>query len=236
MGKQTNIEIRKTLTTKAPSPHSQCQDLNDFESNSFNYIKLLNTTYRQRDCKDFCVQEFIVEKCDCFSTLLPVLLINNNNKAKLPCLNKTQFICVDKYFFNVQSRTKATEACELECPLECDTITYEWSMSTLDYPSVTLFNSIRNNSKLYTNFSLNEYKESHLVLNVYYPSVEQLEIIEIPNTSFAELLANLGGVLGIFLGFSIFSVVEFFELIFNVFNLYLRLFAEQTRRKWHFKA
>jgi hypothetical protein len=231
MGKQTNIEIRKTLTSKAPSPHSQCQDLNDFESNSFNYVKYINTTYRQRDCKDFCMQEFIIEKCDCFFTLLPVLLVNNNNnKAKMPCLNKTQFNCVDSYFLNVQSRTKATEKCELECPLECDTITYDWSMSTLDYPSTNLFNTIRNNSKFYSNYSFTEYKESHLVLNVYYPSVEQLEIIEIPKTSFAELLANLGGVLGIFLGFSIFSVVEFFELIFYVFNLYFkRLFAERTR-------
>jgi hypothetical protein len=93
-------------------------------------------------------------------------------------------------------------------------------MSTLDYPSVTFFDSIRNSSKFYTNVSLEKYKESHLVLNVYYPSVEYTEIVEIPKTNFLDLIANLGGVLGIFLGFSIFSLVEFAELIIRVLSLY----------------
>ena len=98
MGKQTNIEIRKTLTTKGPLPHSQCQDLNGFESNSFNYVKHLNPTYRQRDW---------IQKCDCFYTLLPVLLIDTNNKARLPCLIKTQFnfsvVEFFELFFNVSN-------------------------------------------------------------------------------------------------------------------------------------
>ena len=108
--------------------------------------------------------------------------------------------------------------CKDECPLECEYTTYDWSMSSLDYPSLPFFQSITKNSKFYSNFTFVEYKESHLRVNIFFDNMEYTEIIETPMKSFFDLISNLGGVLGIFLGFSIFSFVELIELIFLHFN------------------
>ena len=163
----------------------------------------------------------LFKSCHCIYTLLPTFKnFTDKQIPVLPCLSGSEFKCLDFYFFNMTSRNRIADECLAQCPLECDYTTYDWSMSTLDYPSVTFFDSIRNSSKFYRNVSLEKYKESHLVLNVYYPSVEYKEIVEIPKTNFLDLIANLGGVLGIFLGFSIFSLVEFAELIFRVLSPY----------------
>jgi hypothetical protein len=66
------------------------------------------------------------------------------------------------------------------------------------------------------NMTLEEFKQTHLALSIYYPNNEHTEIRETPKTKFVDLISNLGGSLGIFLGFSIFSFVELFELVFQM--------------------
>ena len=216
-GKQTNIELHQTVTQKASWPHSQCQDLNDVKTESIDLLKSVSKIYRQRDCIDLCIQMVLFKNCHCIYTLLPTFKnVTDKQIQVLPCLSGSEFKCLDFYFFNLTSRNRIVDECLTQCPLECDYTTYDWSMSTLDYPSMTFFDSIRNSSKFYRNFSLEKYKESHLVLNVYYPSVDYTEIVEIPKTTFLDLIANLGGVLCIFLGFSLFSLV-FSSLFLFVF-------------------
>jgi hypothetical protein len=204
-GEQTNIKLNKILTRKATYPHSTCQDVTKFQSNTFNLIKSFQNEYHQRDCIDICLQNLIIIECNCLLAFLPE--IGNC----LPCVNSSQKACLNRVYENKTRLIQ--EKCENECPLECDYTSYDWSMSSLVYPSVPYFNSIRKNSKFYSNFTFAEYKESHSMINIFFESVEYTEIVETPMISFLDLISNLGGVLGIFLGFSIFSLVELIELI-----------------------
>ena len=207
MGEQTSIKLKKTFTRQAAQPHSACQDLTLFKSDIFDLMKHFHGEYRQKNCLEICLQMLIATECGCMLTILPEL------DNRLPCVNASEKICQNKVFLDKKSMQ---EKCIDQCPLECGYTTYDWSMSTMDYPSVPFFNSLKKNSQLYSNFSFNEFKNSHSIVHVFFESVEYTQIVETPKTSFVDLIANLGGVLGIFLGFSLFSLVEFAELVCKV--------------------
>jgi hypothetical protein len=137
----------------------------------------------------------------------------------IPCANATQRSCQNKIY--EQRKVHVQEKCIAECPLECEYVTYETAMSQLDYPSRQHFDDLKTRNKEYENMSLEKYKKTHFRLNIHFKSNDYAEIREFPKTSAIELISNLGGVLGIFLGLSIFTVVEVFEILLRIAKIAL---------------
>ena len=215
-GKHTSIAMKKIFTYRAPAPHSECKDLTNFKSELYNHIKNLNGQYRQNDCFELCLQKIIIENCKCFLSTLPLYY------TKLaPCSTPNNTACFVQSYYDNSANLDAK--CIQECPLECDYVTYDLTLSTLDYPSRAFFNDLKNNSYMeYTNTSFDEFKQTHLALNIFYPNKEFTEIRETPKMKLVDLVSNLGGALGIFLGFSIFSFVEVFEIVIQIFYITLK--------------
>jgi hypothetical protein len=141
----------------------------------------------------------------------------------LPCLNLTQIDCLSKSFtaFNIFS-------CQLECPLECESVTYNLQLSSLTFPSVEYYNLFENDTtanNYFNNFGVESssyvlFREYFYSINIYYPSLKYTYISESPQTTVFGLLSSLGGSLGMFLGFSVFSLLEVFEILFElIWNL-----------------
>ena len=73
----------------------------------------------------------------------------------------------------------------------------------------------------YTNFgtdlsSYDSFREYFYAINIFYPSLKYTYISESPQMTVLNLLSSLGGSLGMFLGFSVFSLLELFELLFEL--------------------
>lgn len=109
----------------------------------------------------------------------------------------------------------ATECLE-KCPEECDQIEFKVFQHFSHYP-----NDAYASSKLKTqtlllanNLSVDEIKQSVAMLNINYQSMVTSVIQEVPAMLFPELLSNLGGQLGLFLGISLLSFVELLEFGF----------------------
>jgi len=75
---------------------------------------------------------------------------------------------------------------------------------------------LRNRSRLLKNLSVQDIKESVILLNINYETMVSTIIEETPALPFPTLLGNLGGQLGLFLGMSFLSFVELFEMIFII--------------------
>ena len=209
-GKATTIEIKKTLTHREPRPYSQCQDLSEFKSDLYDQLKKSGAIYRQTYCFELCLQRIIMEKCQCFSLTLPIF----DGKSFRTCHNSSERSCL--YDIIMKTSDKLEENCISECPLECDNVKYDLTSSTLTFPNDEFFQSIKNYSEEYTNMTLNEYRQSNLLLNIFFTSKEYTDIRDIPKISVIDLISNLGGVVGIFLGMSIFTCVEIIELILKI--------------------
>ena len=103
--------------------------------------------------------------------------------------------CEDR-FFNL---SKFDSECLQQCPKECTTRKFN-----------ILLNKYDNNSD----------SPDHIFFNIWYLDLNYIEIRQTPKMSGYSLLNEIGGALGLFVGITILSLLEFFEYIFEIFLLF----------------
>ena len=203
-GTETSVAITKTISNQLPYPYSDCyaESTDDDESKTFDSdivktMKSLNMKYRQKDCFDMCFQQYIIQQCDCY--LPNTYSFQNQN----PCTNILNMFCFyqkykeyfEYYFHNV---------CHKLCPSECETIKYSVSASFSDFPSKMSYNLWANSPKLMTHNktprTFESLKREMIYLYIYFDELKYMSTRELPNLTFIELLSNIGGTLGLFLG------------------------------------
>ena len=215
-GKETNIALGRTFTHNQASPYTECQDLSSFSSELYNLVKQSNYSYRQSDCFDLCLQKNIINSCGCYYT-------RYTRMYDAQSCNLTQYDCVMK-----ESSYLEEDKCISQCPLECDSITYQYSISSLVFPSQSFYNKFFSDKQLlnYTEFlyginvsTYEAFQKYYVMLNVFYPLMQYTEIKEIPKFTPIDLLSQIGGSLGMFLGFSIFHLIELFEILIIILHI-----------------
>lgn len=112
-----------------------------------------------------------------------------------------------------------TQLCGDNCPLECEAVTYWTSTSSAVYPSDIYASKMVNNEYLQwsydlpSNMTIEELRSNILSINVHYASLSYQSFSEVEKTSVVDLVAGIGGTLGLFLGVSFLSFIELFDLI-----------------------
>ena len=105
-------------------------------------------------------------------------------------------------------------------------MTYELSLSSLEYPDEITYEQDFNNHDL-RDFYLNKFsrtltyelfKSNVAYVTVYYPTLQYTHISESPKTEIIDLLTQIGGALGMFVSFSVFTIFEFIEIFFLIFK------------------
>ena len=124
-----------------------------------------------------------------------------------PCLTLSQYDCVDGEVNRFDKATCVTK----HCPLECDSVKFK------------LRNSI--GSYLSKPYVMGSPKLTSLV--VFLPNLKYTHVSESPQTTFVTLLSQLGGSLGMFISFSMFTLFEAVE----VFVLLLHAFISNKNNK-----
>ena len=191
--------------------------MGDFNIFSYRLTLKLNQKYRQTDCFNLCFQRVVNIKCQCnfpgiaqTDTMLP------------SCVNAIQQACMSLQYDDFKiNTTEFKNRCAVDCSLECYSVDFNLDISLLDYVSKDYYNLVVSDPvrRVYLEsvvfnetLSYELYKESFVALNVYMTTTQHTEITQAPKTTLVDLVANLGGTIGIFLGFSVFSLVEMGEL------------------------
>ena len=200
---KTFIQVERTFIQKQPQPYSDCIDLTSYSSELYDYIIKQGQAYRQQDCFDLCYQRLALQNCECY-----VPGIQNLSTTLRPCLNSTDIECCKAALISFN-----LDDCQTKyCPLECDTIKYDLTLSSLDSTNQNYFVNVSNLSEL-----------SFVSFHVYYPSLQYTLLTESPKMTIADLFSQIGGSLGLFVSFSIFTLFEFIELlIFFVYGLLIK--------------
>ena len=161
-------------------------------------------SYRQTDCFELCIQQRIIESCSCFHTAYDSL----GTKLR-PCLNETDFECL-----NQQISSFKVDQCK-ECPLECESISYDISQSSLDAPSEAAFNDLfltQNYRDLFKSYNLNlthdTFRASSISFNVYYANQQYNLISETPKMTIFDLFTQIGGSVGMFVSSNVGTLLQ----------------------------
>ena len=140
-----------------------------------------------------CTQQLISSNCGCYAPLFGFPSLNSN--LTRPCLTATDYACGVKAYFQVDVAKCASDY----CPLECDAIDYDLVVSSMIYP---------------TNQDYNDENNWQTVkLKIFYSGLEYTLIQETPAMTLANLIANIGGSMGIIVGVSFFTMLEIGELL-----------------------
>lgn len=211
-GSRTSFSINKIFTHNLAKPYSNCEDTTKSKSVLYKKIVSSNYSYRQRDCLDLCLQKIIIDNCDCYDLYLP-----NLEETALPCLDEYQIKCL-KIKNHDFLEGNIIDKCSSLCPLECDSISYHVSTSFAEFPSRSYAEILKENPVIRAHFSNNIdnitfdlLKEKIVSLNIYLSELKYTKSTELPDHSVIDLIASVGGTLGLFLGISLLSFAQIFE-------------------------
>ena len=173
----------------------------------------LNQTYKQEECFNLCIQQTVIDKCKCYD-----LNYQNLSTNVRPCRTLDDFDCLEDQWqmFDVD------KCIESSCPLECNSVEYKLSLSTLEFPSVNFYKNFfsspyandhasffnKTNPPTYEFFKANS-----LGFQVYFQSLDFTQITESPKMNVYDLFTQIGGALGLFVSFSVFTLFEVMELV-----------------------
>ena len=189
----------------------------------FDRVKAKNITYSRTTCLNFCFQELLAQKCGCIDYWpnFPIAGYKYCLQTKADCsLNFYFSVFISSHFID--------KNCLDRCPAECMTRGISSQLAYQRYPHASyLEKTLKTNTILINKYANQNDFESNLAQNVLrltirYDSLAYKEIVEEPRMSWKTLLGELGGDLHIFLGMSLISFIEIFELIGLFFSESLR--------------
>ena len=211
-GCSVKISIKRQFINKKPKPFSECigglDKPDSFDSDLYREVFKIYKTYNQRLCIDMCLQKYIVENTGCYIKFYP----NYNNS--LPCnseKNIKEALELRYFFYN----EKENEKCYQHCPFKCDTQKFILSSTNkCNFLTDEQSNIIKYNpSKKFINYTVQDIKENFVEIKVYYPKLEYTRIDEFAKITELDLISNIGGTMGLFLGMSFLSLIEIVEFL-----------------------
>lgn len=187
---ETNIRISKNVIEKLPYPYNDCVKIDELtgkkRSDEFREVIGTNYTYRHLNCFELCSAKFLSGQCNCSIDGV------YRREGKKSCLTKANYECL-----KTEGKKVPIELCYEKCPEKCVNNNFNIdSTSFLEYP-------VNNKSDVFK-------------FNIFFNALEYTYHSQIPKTSLIDLISSIGGTLGLFMGLSLLSFIEFFDLLINV--------------------
>lgn len=117
--------------------------------------------------------------------------------------------------------------CEKQCPLECTQVEYELEHSSSAFPSRQYAQEIMSDAQVRqlmedVPVTYENVRDSLVSLLIAYEDIEYTMISEQPTLTIIDVIANVGGTLGLFIGISLLSVFELAEILIKILGIWLR--------------
>lgn len=157
--------------------------------------------------------------CDCIDGSLPNIYHETSAPKvchtidKLDCISDAQI----KYFS--QNSTLVAECKSLQCPIECDSQSFEIATSSSRYPTAYYQSYLRAHTNILEKFPSGvppELTRTTAYLSIFYEDLAYTFTEEVPAIDGFSVLGTIGGNLGLFIGASLLTFVEVIELIFEI--------------------
>ncbi|XP_059145901.1 amiloride-sensitive sodium channel subunit alpha-like [Physella acuta] len=227
----TSIGIRKSESYLLPAPYGNCISQSSDTNSIKNLYEELGYTYTKDACMRTCLQKEIFKSCGCIESDV-VNIINVLNYKDWLDLDQTKSIqicdelserCIYKTVLQFQ---KGQLGCDELCPSACEQIVYHTTVSNSLWPSSAYIDTyihfvnqtptIRNKAYNWTAYPQAHVRNNFLRLEIYYETLNFEVSTSSPTFDWNSLLGNIGGQLGLWLGFSVLTAVEIVQLTMQV--------------------
>ncbi|ENN81697.1 hypothetical protein YQE_01903, partial [Dendroctonus ponderosae] len=198
-----------------------------------NPLKYFNI-YSQLNCNLDCLTTFTLKTCGCVNFYMPR---TNGTKIcgskRAPCMyNAEHYITHVKKKDAVDEKTKTPKGSRCNCMPICSDLSYhiETTQAKWDWPET--FKLLYPNNKKFTKYA--QSKMSFSKLTLYFKASQFVTSKRHELYGFTDFFANFGGLLGLFTGVSVLSIMEVvyfvtLRLFFNI-RLYGRWFITEPEQ------
>ena len=191
-GTETKIVYSRTFNVKQKSPYSDCAISSDDDPKKINsdYAKDIlgkNFSYTQVNCLIDCIQDNYMNKCGCFNNDFDC----NTCANKIMCHTNNELKCL----ISMNISDEIDQKCQDKCPIECDTQSISFKVTTSNYPSETEKEKLLKSSSILQNFvDNNETIEDKIVkIKIFTESFFYQYVSESPSVTLPNLLGSIGG-------------------------------------------
>lgn len=169
------------------------------------------------------------DQCGCISpyewTSRHIILPSTTNVIDSPLCNITDE-CYSKAVKEFQSNSSIASTVAGDCRLECSTNEFLITISSIISPPKWYFNSIKqfvelSEISLPDNWNLtwmNEIEKNYVGINVVCETTRIESFTQQATLNPIDLLSNIGGQTGLWIGISFLSLFEIFEMLFRLFR------------------
>ena len=153
--------------------------------------------YSSDACKFSCLCALIEAHCGC---------VMYSRQPQNMCYYWHFVTCVDELGVTMDNAP-------CDCTPLCDYTDYQLQISSTDYPNVMAVDNARRNNLSVT--SRDELRARHVELQVYFSSLTVTEVKQNRKYEVWDIISSVGGTMGLFLGMSLLSVVEFLDYMLS---------------------
>ena len=224
-GFSTSIALKRVFKSSLPKPYSDC-DIDDVTSSSTIYSDLYTlivkspVEYTQKYCLIQCLQKLAFDKCNCTYSFFGSVIKGN------VCTSNDELNCAfNQYFVTYSTNSYVQKVCIPQCPLECSSSMFTYTLSSLELVGDSYVDNIESNTNLTADFVNSDItsataKGSVARICIFYDTLSYTILEESPQWDIITLIANIGGNLGLFLGVCLFSLGEIVTTLMEIYFFY----------------
>ncbi|XP_075247907.1 degenerin mec-10-like isoform X2 [Convolutriloba macropyga] len=220
-----SVSVQPNKINKLSAPFSDCRPYKEGDLSMFN---------NKHECQIDCINRAKFLQCGCVDDL-------TFTESRLCTLDqKESRTCVDKLSETFNPNTQC------HCPNECTSSSYDATITQLEWPTnrslsrfvTNVYQQLNNDSAVlyviaaiekylddklaYTQEGLSHLRSTFGSLTVFFRDLSETVIDERPVYNFVMIISNFGGLLGLYLGFSVLTILELADFWFD-FMEYMRL-------------
>ncbi|XP_028966785.1 acid-sensing ion channel 1A [Galendromus occidentalis] len=237
-GTKTYIAAKMRQIVRLPDPFRGCT-MNFSDSPLTEHLKKLKLDhligskmlYTLEYCQTVCTEAYLYRACNCLDELA-VERPHEKFSSCDPC-NADQSRC-RRAFYRGFTGSQGGKICSLLCRAECNEIRYdittsqsEWPNLRQEYLAVTRFPEVNKrleqsginwtlvpestDEQLAIMPGVDEFRRNYLRVHVYMQEMNYMRVKDESSYLMSQLIADLGGCLGLYIGVSVISLMEFTE-------------------------
>ncbi|CAH1780635.1 unnamed protein product [Owenia fusiformis] len=199
VGRKTGIGVQMQNIKRKPHPFpTNCTYGTHLQSN-------YEGDYSVLSCMMSCLQNKIKTNCKCVDKIV-------HNQTACDITNTTQEKCRQRMYHLFD---EAKLGCD--CPQACEELVYGTTISGSEWPSNQYSPYLL--QKLEGGSPVSDIKQNLVRVHVYFETLAVHTIEEVPSYTWDNLLADIGGTMGMFIGISICTAFEIVELLMEIGKL-----------------